>query len=434
MHLLILGGSRSGRIEAAAADWLFGRDLTVALDAARLPFAGPGRLTPDTGSGALAGSLERPRRLFLLRDIHRAFPNKQMLGTRLILTQSTYVLQKLLDELDDGDRVLATAERDALEANAPEAFYGRGPWRQFEIAADADDAGLRAKAEAGETPGPETRDPTTDFLVRAYETGAAEERLRLCREAARDAPESPVALLALASAWRENQGIDAARHALDRALDLAPDWEAAHYEDGKFWLAQDDMERARDGFRRAGELMPTFSAAFGNLGATLGELGEPEAALAAFTTALTTDPQSFTVLNNIGVVNRELGRLEEAEAASRRVIELAPDFVFGYYNLGHTLFLAGRFAEALAAYEEGQRRDPEKNRRQGCRLAVVRLAGGDVHGAERDLWHFADSALPDERQDLLLEAYETAYALLTTRPELGRHQAFLDRIAAAITR
>src|SRR4029079_19527305 len=106
----------------------------------------------------------------------------------------------------------------------------------------------------------------------------------------------------------------------------------------------------------------------------------------------------FTVVNNIGVVNRELGRLDDAIAAFQKVIELAPDFVFGYYNLGRTLFLAGRFADALEAYEEGQQRDREKNRREGCRLALVRFANGDAARAERDLWRFANAAPADERE------------------------------------
>jgi tetratricopeptide (TPR) repeat protein len=179
--------------------------------------------------------------------------------------------------------------------------------------------------------------------------------------------------------------------------------------------------------------MPTFSAAWSNLGATLGELDDAEGAARAFARALEHDPESFTILNNIGVVNREIGRLEESEAALERVVRIAPDFVFGHYNLGHTRFLRGDYAGALAAYEEGQRLDPEKNRRQGCRLAVVRLANGDVAGAERDLWYFADAAPPDEREDLLLEAYEIALALMKAHPGLARDQTFVDRIAAALT-
>ena len=39
---------------------------------------------------------------------------------------------------------------------------------------------------------------------------------------------------------------------------------------------------------------------------------------------------------------------------------------------------------------------------------------------------------PDEREDLLLEAFEISQAVIHTKPELAVHQAFVDRIASAI--
>ena len=431
MHQLILGGTRDRRRQAARAAEVNAPTLT--LDAQTLPFI-------------LSALSQRPAaRPCVLRidDLERAFPDAQAGGTRLVLTESTYLLQKWVDLLGEGDRIVATADRAALERGAPEALRGRGPWGGFEVV-DLDGSHRHINAE-------DTKDtkeihllvssvsfvsnqPANQLLVRAFATTDSSERVRLCRDAVASAPQSPVAWLALGSACREMRDGAAAREALDRAAALAPEWEAVAYESGKLWLVYDDMPQARNAFQRAADGMPTFSAAFSNLGATLGELDEPAAALNAFRQALAHDPRSFTILNNIGVVCRELGRLDESEAAFRRVIEIHPEFVFGHYNLGHTLFLAGKYRDALGAYEEGQRRDPEQNPRQGCRLAVMRFANGDAAGAERDLWRFANAASPGEREDLLLEAYEIAHALLTQHPALTPHRPFLDRVGAEIAK
>ena len=290
-----------------------------------------------------------------------------------------------------------------------------------------------ATARGRTVPSPQSPSPLTERLAAAYAARDAAERLSICREATESAPDSAVAWLGLASAYREHQDLRA-RDALERAAALAPDWEAVHYERGKLWLAFDDTARARTSFQRAADLRPTFSAAFSNLGATLGELGDPDAALSAFRHALAHDPHSHTILSNIGVVARERGRLDESEAALRQATLAAPDFVFGHYNLGHTLFLAGRYVDAVAAYEEGVRRDPHQSPRQICRLAMARFAAGDVPGAERDLWPAVKRAAPDEREDLLLEAYEIVDAVGKAQTQQSAQRAFAERLAAEIVK
>jgi tetratricopeptide (TPR) repeat protein len=420
---LILGGSPADRFRAARA-YIPATHTVFALDPRTLPF-----LRVD------GVSMPKAPRAVLIEEAQHAFPDMQAGGTRLVLTQSTYLLQKWIDRLDEGDLIVATADRAALERCAPEAFQARGCWGVFEIRDVAlTDTGSSDGTLPSASPELLVPSPTATQLARAFAASDPTERLRLCREAVELDPSCEVATLALASACRETRDGTGAREALERAAALAPEWEAVFYESGKLSLVYDDLPRARDAFRRAADLMPSFSAAFSNLGATLGELGEPAAALKAFRDALAHDPRGFTILNNIGVVCREQGRLDDSEAAFRRVIEINPAFVFGHYNLGHTLFLAGRYADALHAYEEGQRRDPQQNRRQGCRLAIVRLANGDAAGAERDLWQHANAAPPDEREDLLLEAYEIAHALLTRHPALDAHRALLDRIGAEIAK
>ena len=421
MHLLILGGSQDDRRRAARTHVPATHTLSI-VDTGTLPFVRAADVALPAGP-----------RVVLLDDLERAFPDAQVGGTRLVLTQSTYLVQKWVDLLDDGDRIVATADRAALERGAPESLQARGPWGTFDIIALDHSEGRVTIADTKDVSFVSDRH-SSQLLAQAYASGDPADRLHLCREAVSLDSESAVAWLALASCCRETRDGAAAREALDRAAALAPEWEAVAYERGKLSLVYDDMHGARDAFQRAADCMPTFSAAFSNLGATLGELDEPVAALNAFRQALAHDPRSFTILNNIGVVCRELGRLDESEAAFRRVIAINPAFVFGHYNLGHTLFLTGKYPEALGAYEEGQRRDAAQNRRQGCRLAVMRFANGDAAGAERDLWRFANAAPPDEREALLLEAYEVAHALLTHHPALAPHRPFLNRIGAEIAK
>jgi tetratricopeptide (TPR) repeat protein len=437
VHLLVIGRSADDRRRVAQTR-VPATHAVFIIDTETLPF-----------TRARDVELPPPPRVLLLHDVECAFPIAQVGGTRLVLTQSTYLLQTWIDRLSDSDCIIATADRAALERCAPESLRGRGPWGRFEVVDLGNSGGHINTKDTKDTE--ETKEkpssvssvsdqPSNRLLARAYALSDPAERLRLCREATERAPESPGAWLALASACRETQDAAGAREAIDCAVALAPEWEAVHYESGKLWLACDDMPRARDGFQHAADLMPTFSAAFSNLGATLGELDETDAGLAALQQALAHDPRSFTVWNNVGVVLRELGRLDESAQALQRVIEIAPEFVFGHYNLGHTLFLSGKYAEALRAYEEGQRRDPEKNRRQGCRLAIARLVTGDAAGAERDLWRCASAAAPDEREDLLLEAYEIASRVATNHPEWhadaadSPYRAFLDRVAASISK
>jgi Tfp pilus assembly protein PilF len=366
--------------------------------------------------------------VLVVRDLEAAFPDGQTGGTRFVLTQSSYQMQRWLDCADARGHlaIVADASDAGLRARAPEAFARRGPWARIE----------RVNLSGGD----DTSPPDTvaadagpyGTLAGAFEVPDQDERLARCRRAADMAADDAAVQLALGSALMEVRDLDASEHAIDRAIALAPSWEAAHYELGKLFLRRDDLERASRAFAEAARLMPAFAAALSNLGATLGELDRRDEALAAFRQALQHDPNGYTVLNNVGVVSRELGRLNESEAAFRKVVALAPEFVFGHYNLGHTLFLQGRYQAALSAYVEGQRRDPERNARQASRLAVVRLAAGDPDGAVRDLRRAVTAAPADQKREILEEAQEILWALLTDRPTLAGWKQAADFVRAEL--
>jgi hypothetical protein len=217
-HVLIVGGIPSDRFRAARR-YVPDTHKVLIVDSATMPFV-------------LARDLDwpPPPRVVVIEEIERAFPDSQSGGTRLVLTQSTYLLQTWIDRLDENDLIVATADRAALERCAPEFMQARGCWSAFEIVELDRGLGLEAGGSLDGTlptasPQSLAPSPIAMLLARAFSSTDPDERLRLCREALALAPESAVACLALASAYRETRDGTAARDALDRAASLAPEWE-----------------------------------------------------------------------------------------------------------------------------------------------------------------------------------------------------------------
>jgi Flp pilus assembly protein TadD len=346
---------------------------------------------------------DKPEAL-VIPALHDAFPAGQMGGTRLVLTQSTYQLQRCLDWLDANPESIVVGDLTTAPPGVQrDASTRRGPWSRLhvvEVAAESPTAGAVARDlhDAFTQPDPEIR----------YDA---------CRRAVRAATGDAAPALALASACMETGRIDEAEEVLRHAGASAPDWEAVHFEQGKLWLRRDDTARAADAFAEAARLMPTFAAAHANLGAALGELERPEDALTALERAAHLDPFGHVIRNNVGASLRDLGRLAEAEAAFQRVVELSPSFVFGHYNLGHVLFLQGRFGEARAAYEAGLALDPARTPQQRSRLALSLAATGDREAAVAHARAALDDVADDRRGDLLDEMEEVLKALTALHRE-----------------
>ena len=388
----VVGGSRTER--SAAARRLTGAAAVIErpLPAARWPFT----------RSILPERAPAPGHAILIEDLHLAFPAGQTSGTRLVLTQSTYQLQRWLDWLDRnaGTVVVAHASRAALSAAAPEAWDRRGTWRHIEL----------VELEGDEPVPLDAGDPAA-ALHTAF-TLTPRERLDAFRAAAAADPANAALALAVASVQMELNDLQPSQDALEEAVRLAPDWEAVPFEYGKLWLRADDLERAAERFAEAVRLMPAFSAALSNLGAALGETERPDEAIAALEQALHYDEGSHQVLNNLAVVYREQGRLDDAVAAARRVVSAAPAFVFGYYNLAHALFLQGRFADATRWYAEGQSRDPQKNPVQAARLAISRVASGDADRGISEMGTLLAVLPADAAATIREEADEILQALL----------------------
>ena len=404
----IIGGDRTSRVVTAREVAALASSILIrAVPAAHWPFTRTILPALDSRSPAVV----------LIDDLHLAFPLGQTPGTRLVLTQSTYQLQRWIDWLEQHPRasVVAHASKAALARVAPESTAGRGPWRQIGLMDLQGDEASPFDGDDGEL-----GDLRGAFAL------SPEERLTIVRAAvARDGANAALHVL-LGSVLMELDDLQPAQDALEQATSLAPDWEAVWFEYGKLWLRADELGRAAEKFVEAARLMPTFSAALSNLGAALAETDRPDEAIAALEQALRHDPDAPQTLNNLAVVYREQGRLDDAIEGGRRVVSLAPEFVFGRYNLAHALFLSGRFAEARDTYADAQARDSQKNPVQAARLAVARAAAGEGARAVDDMSAVL-ARVPDELKAMIVEEAEATLEALLNLPQVPR-----DAVAALL--
>jgi tetratricopeptide (TPR) repeat protein len=342
--------------------------------------------------------------LVVLERLDEAFPDGQDGGTRLVLTQATYQLQRWLDWQAMHPAVAVILDLSCAPPRLlQEARARRGAWSRIELLDVAP-----GSADA--------REPVPPLLA-AFRQSSPVERHEACARAVSSARQpAPALLLALASASIEVGRLDEAFAALEQARQAEPDWEAVHFELGKAWLRADDTVRAAEAFAEAARLMPSFAAAHANLGTALGELERPGEALVALDAAVALDPQGYPVHNSRGAALRDLGRLVEAEDAFRRVITLRPAFPFGHYNLGQTLFLQGRFAEARDAYEQGVRTDAGRTPWQLARLALT-CAALDDRAAGGHMAEALATVQAGRRAELIAEVQDVLAALTALRGE-----------------
>jgi choline-sulfatase len=102
-------------------------------------------------------------------------------------------------------------------------------------------------------------------------------------------------------------------------------------------------------------------------------------------------------------IELELGDAEQAERLAREVIAAQPHHAEGYLVLGEALELQGRTRDAVAAYEEAARTNPNETASLVA-LARISEAAGELDAAERRYREALDSNAPSADAALRLAA------------------------------
>ena len=161
--------------------------------------------------------------------------------------------------------------------------------------------------------------------------------------------------LALARRGKVNKAIVHYR----KALEIDPDFVAAHNNLGLALAGRGQVEEAIVHYRKALMIRPDNADAYNNLGAAMAECGRVNKAIAYYRKALEIRPDNAEVHNNFGIALAGRGQVAEAIAHFQSALKIKPDLADAHSNLGLVLAGRGQIDEAIAHYRKALEIKPD---------------------------------------------------------------------------
>lgn len=171
--------------------------------------------------------------------------------------------------------------------------------------------------------------------MRLQRMGNLREAERIYRDVLLRDPENVDALRLLAGiAMRAKQWGDA-EVLLQKALDIAPDFYQGWMDLGLAHQEQDDIEAALEAYDRAVRLEPGRPGGYAASGTTRAMAGRHDEALDYFDKAIAADDSHPGALAGRGHVQKTIGRQDEAIASYRECIRRNPEYGEAYWSLAN---------------------------------------------------------------------------------------------------
>jgi tetratricopeptide (TPR) repeat protein len=201
-----------------------------------------------------------------------------------------------------------------------------------------------------------------DLGLTCLELGKLADAEESLRQATRLAPLNAATHSDLGCALAQQNKLDLAEQSFREALRLEPDMPAGHNNLGLLLIWQGRLDESVIALRRAIELSPAFADAHNNLGLALAARGQVLDGVDCYREALRINPQHADAQTNL---NRALGqpvRLSPVPLLSPAPPSPAPSSAdrqaAAYNEQGIQCFLKGRLEEAVAAFRQALRVQP----------------------------------------------------------------------------
>jgi tetratricopeptide (TPR) repeat protein len=147
--------------------------------------------------------------------------------------------------------------------------------------------------------------------------------------------------------------------ALDRAVQLQPDFYAAWYERGNVLFALNRAMEALESYDRTIQIKPDLYSVWRDRGVLLGATSQSMAALGSFDKATELKPDDYVLWYMRGnLLNKDLRDYPQAIASYERALLINPGFADAWMGKGRALHELGQYPAALAAFNRSLQLNP----------------------------------------------------------------------------
>ncbi|MGE0269209.1 MAG: tetratricopeptide repeat protein [Candidatus Omnitrophota bacterium] len=174
----------------------------------------------------------------------------------------------------------------------------------------------------------------------------------LWQDVIKKSPQKPRGYLNLGKAYLDRRDYRQALSYLNKSIQLKPqNYDAFNYR-GLLLYQQGLLSMAVDDFTRAVEIDSTRTAALVNRGNVYRKIGQYALALSDINQAIEKSPEDFRHYINRGNVYAKMELYGQALADFQKVIKLQPHYLEVYKNIGNVYEFQGRYDLALAEYNK----------------------------------------------------------------------------------
>lgn len=178
------------------------------------------------------------------------------------------------------------------------------------------------------------------------------------------------------------------QHAISARELSIPERARREFREGQKELARHAVDSAVAQYERAVEIAPQFEAAWNNLGIIAYQTRKFDRAEQCFRQGLAADPDAYETLVNLGGVLATLGRPREARDYDLKAVSLRPNEALANSQLGQAYFALGEMDLGEKYLERAREIDPTHFSHPQLVLAEVHIRKKEPQRAAADLEDF----------------------------------------------